>query len=186
MQVFGSIASARKSHTFSAAMLLGGSASPRNDCPPRGCRLRSTRMVGAAGVLRQEILQRRPPRKDWLSGVLDRTWPSRRAWVPEKSACCPPDDPPSTPRSAPSHGALIGRLPERYVEATFRKPSQRLSALHVLVHRRAGSVGRRDEALRAFNNVLARRTTSGCCPDIDPRNRRAVGQLPQTFTARSA
>ena len=73
----------------------------------------------------------------------------------------------------------------RYVEADdFGKPSNAFLLCTFWYIDALASVGRRDEALELFNNVLARRNHVGLLSeDIDPQDRRAVGQLPANLLA---
>ena len=73
----------------------------------------------------------------------------------------------------------------RYVEADdFGKPSNAFLLCTFWYIDALASVGRRDEALELFNNVLARRNHVGLLSeDIDPAHRRAVGQLPADLFA---
>ena len=73
----------------------------------------------------------------------------------------------------------------RYVVADdFGQPGDRLHDLHVLVHRRPGRAGRREEARALFETLLAWRNQLGLLSeDIAIRDRRAVGQLPADLFA---
>jgi GH15 family glucan-1,4-alpha-glucosidase len=121
----------------------------------------------------------------WLSGVLDRDMADASSLVLPEIGLLRSDDP-------HFHATLdvIGkRLTKnvflmRYVEADDSgKPSNAFLLCMFWYIDALASVGRRDEALELFNNVLGRHNHVGLLSeDIDPKTGELWGNFPQTYS----
>ena len=147
----------------------------------------SREWLARAGVLRQEVLQRATmPEGGWLSGVLDREMARRlEPGAARDRPAAAPTIRASTPRSTSIGKRLMknGFL-MRYIEADdFGKPSNAFLLCTFWYIDALASVGRRDEALELFNNVLGRRNHVGLLSeDIDPKTGELWGNFPQTYS----
>jgi len=172
-------------HTFSAAMCW--SAHHRLGMIARrvGADSESREWLARAGVLRQEILQRATTQEGWLSGVLDRDMVDASSLVLPEIGLLRSDD----PRFHATVDAVGKQLMRngfvmRYIEADdFGKPTNAFLLCTFWYIDALASVGRREEALELFNNVLARRNHVGLLSeDIDPRTGELWGNFPQTYS----
>ncbi len=172
-------------HTFSAAMCW--SAQHRLGMIARrvGVDSESREWLAQAGVLRQEILQRATTSEGWLSGVLDRDMADASSLVLPEIGLLRSDDPrfhatlDMVSRKLMRNGFLM-----RYVEADdFGKPSNAFLLCTFWYIDALVSVGRREEALELFNNVLSRRNHVGLLSeDLDPHTGELWGNFPQTYS----
>jgi GH15 family glucan-1,4-alpha-glucosidase len=150
-----------------------------------GADAESCEWLARAGVLRQEVLQRATTQEGWLSGVLDRDMADASSLVLPEIGLLRSDD----PRFLATVDIVGKRLMKngfvmRYVEADdFGKPSNAFLLCTFWYIDALASVGRREEALELFNNVLARRNHVGLLSeDIDPRTGELWGNFPQTYS----
>jgi GH15 family glucan-1,4-alpha-glucosidase len=172
-------------HTFSAAMCWAALHRLGMIARRVGADSESREWLARAGVLRQEILQRATTQEGWLSGVLDRDMVDASSLVLPAIGLLRSDD----PRFHATLDAVGKRLMRngfvmRYVEADdFGKPTNAFLLCTFWYIDALASVGRRDEALELFNNVLARRNHVGLLSeDIDPRTGELWGNFPQTYS----
>jgi GH15 family glucan-1,4-alpha-glucosidase len=145
----------------------------------------SREWLARAGVLRQEVLQRATMADGSLSGVLDREMADASSLVLPEIGLLRSDDP-------RFHATLdmVGRklvkngFVMRYVEADdFGKPSNAFLVCTFWYIDALASVGRREEALELFNNVLGQRNHVGLLSeDLDPRTGELWGNFPQTYS----
>ncbi len=172
-------------HTFSAAMCWAALHRLGMIARRVGADAESREWLARAGVLRQEILQRATTQEGWLSGVLDRDMVDASSLVLPEIGLLRSDDPrflqtiDVVGKQLMRNGFLM-----RYVEADdFGKPSNAFLLCTFWYIDALASVGRRDEALELFNNVLARRNHVGLLSeDIDPRTGELWGNFPQTYS----
>ena len=173
-------------HTFSAAMCWAAQHRLGMIARRVGADSESREWLARAGVLRQEILQRATmPEGGWLSGVLDRDMADASSLVLPEIGLLRSDD----PRFHATLDVIGKRLMKngflmRYVEADdFGKPSNAFLLCTFWYIDALASVGRRDEALELFNNVLGRRNHVGLLSeDIDPKTGELWGNFPQTYS----
>ena len=173
-------------HTFSAAMCWAAQHRLGMIARRVGADAESREWLARAGVLRQEILQRATmPEGGWLSGVLDRDMADASSLVLPEIGLLRSDD----PRFHATLDVIGKRLMKngflmRYVEADdFGKPSNAFLLCTFWYIDALASVGRRDEALELFNNVLGRRNHVGLLSeDIDPKTGELWGNFPQTYS----
>jgi GH15 family glucan-1,4-alpha-glucosidase len=122
-------------------------------------------------VLRQEVLQRGTTQEGWLSGVLDHDMLDASSLVLPEIGLLGSDDPRfhATIEVAGKRLMKNGFL-MRYRESDdFGKPSNAFLLCTFWYIDALASVGRRQEALELFNNLLARRNHVGLLSeDIDP------------------
>ncbi len=172
-------------HTFSAAMCWA--AQHRLGMIAKRVRLdaESREWLARAGVLRQEILKRGTTSEGWLSGVLDRDMLDASSLVLPEIGLLRSDDPRfhATIDVAGKHLMKNGFM-MRYREADdFGKPSNAFLLCTFWYIDALVSVGRRDEALELFNNLLGRRNHLGLLSeDIDPLTGELWGNFPQTYS----
>ncbi len=172
-------------HTFSAAMCWAAQHRLGMIARRVGVDSESREWLARAGVLRQEILQRATTSEGWLSGVLDRDMADASSLVLPEIGLLRSDDPrfhatlDMVSRKLMRNGFLM-----RYVEADdFGKPSNAFLLCTFWYIDALVSVGRREEALELFNNVLARRNHVGLLSeDLDPQTGELWGNFPQTYS----
>jgi GH15 family glucan-1,4-alpha-glucosidase len=172
-------------HTFSSAMCWAAQHRLGMIARRVGADAESREWLARAGVLRQEILQRATTQEGWLSGVLDRDMVDASSLVLPEIGLLSSDD----PRFLATVDAVGKKLMRngfvmRYIEADdFGKPTNAFLLCTFWYIDALASVGRRDEALELFNNVLARRNHVGLLSeDIDPRTGELWGNFPQTYS----
>jgi GH15 family glucan-1,4-alpha-glucosidase len=172
-------------HTFSAAMCWAAQHRLGLIARRVGFDAESREWLAKAGVLRQEILQRGTTSEGWLSGVLDRDMADASSLVFPEIGLLRSDD----PRFHATLDMVSKRLMKngflmRYVEADdFGAPSNAFLLCTFWYIDALASVGRREEALELFNNVLARRNHVGLLSeDLDPRTGELWGNFPQTYS----
>ena len=173
-------------HTFSAAMCWAAQHRLGMIARRVGADAESREWLARAGVLRQEILQRATmPEGGWLSGVLDRDMADASSLVLPEIGLLRSDD----PRFHATLDVIGKRLMKngflmRYIEADdFGKPSNAFLLCTFWYIDALASVGRREEALELFNNVLGRRNHVGLLSeDIDPKTGELWGNFPQTYS----
>ena len=172
-------------HTFSAAMCWAAQHRLGLIAKRVGIDPESREWLARAGVLRQEILKRGTTSDGWLSGVLDRDMLDASSLVLPEIGLLRSDDPRfhATIDAAGKHLMKNGFL-LRYREADdFGKPSNAFLLCTFWYIDALASVGRRDEALELFNNLLARRNHLGLLSeDIDPHTGELWGNFPQTYS----
>ncbi|HTR88151.1 MAG TPA: glycoside hydrolase family 15 protein [Reyranella sp.] len=172
-------------HTFSAAMCWAAQHRLGMIARRVGIDAESREWLARAGVLRQELLQRATTQEGWLSGVLDRDMIDASSLVLPEIGLLRSDD----PRFAATLDVVSKRLMKngfvmRYVETDdFGTPSNAFLLCTFWYIDALVSVGRREEALELFNNVLGRRNHVGLLSeDIDPRTGELWGNFPQTYS----
>jgi GH15 family glucan-1,4-alpha-glucosidase len=173
-------------HTFSAAMCWAAQHRLGMIARRVGADGESREWLARAGVLRQEVLQRATMAEGgWLSGVLDRDMADASSLVLPEIGLLRCDD----PRFHATLDVIGKRLMKngflmRYVEADdFGKPSNAFLLCTFWYIDALASVGRRQEALELFNNVLGRRNHVGLLSeDIDPKTGELWGNFPQTYS----
>lgn len=172
-------------HTFSAAMCWAAQHRLGLIAKRVGVAAESREWLARAGVLRQEILKRGTTSDGWLSGVLDRDMLDASSLVLPEIGLLSSDDPRfhATIDAAGKHLMKNGFV-MRYREADdFGKPSNAFLLCTFWYIDALASVGRRDEALELFNNLLARRNHLGLLSeDIDPLTGELWGNFPQTYS----
>ncbi len=172
-------------HTFSAAMCWAAQHRLGLIAKRVGVGYESREWLARAGVLRQEILKRGTTPEGWLSGVLDRDMLDASSLVlPEIGLLSSAD-----PRFHATLDVVGKRLMKngfvmRYAEADdFGAPSNAFLLCTFWYIDALASVGRRDEALELFNNLLTRRNHLGLLSeDIDPHTGELWGNFPQTYS----
>ena len=172
-------------HTFSAAMCWAAQHRLGLIAKRVGVDAESREWLARAGVLRQEVLQRGTTQEGWLSGVLDRDMLDASSLVLPEIGLLPSDD----PRFHATIDAVGKRLMKngflmRYRESDdFGKPANAFLLCTFWYIDALASVGRRQEALELFNNLLARRNHVGLLSeDIDPLTGELWGNFPQTYS----
>jgi GH15 family glucan-1,4-alpha-glucosidase len=172
-------------HSFSAAMCWAAQHRLGMIARRVGADHEAREWLARAGVLRQEILQRATTQEGWLSGVLDRDMVDASSLVLPEIGLLSSDDPrflatvDTVGKKLMKNGFVM-----RYIEADdFGKPTNAFLLCTFWYIDALASVGRRDEALELFNNVLARRNHVGLLSeDIDPRTGELWGNFPQTYS----
>ncbi|MBS0517636.1 MAG: glycoside hydrolase family 15 protein [Proteobacteria bacterium] len=172
-------------HTFSAAMCWAALHRLGMIARRVGVDSESREWLAKAGVLRQEALQRATTAEGWLSGVLDRDMADASSLVLPEIGLLRSDD----PRFHATLDMVGKRLMKngfvmRYVEADdFGKPSNAFLLCTFWYIDALASVGRREEALELFNNVLGQRNHVGLLSeDLDPCTGELWGNFPQTYS----
>jgi GH15 family glucan-1,4-alpha-glucosidase len=172
-------------HTFSAAMCWAAQHRLGLIAKRVGVDGESREWLARAGVLRQEVLQRGTTQEGWLSGVLDRDMLDASSLVLAEIGLVGSDDPRfhATVEVAGKRLMKNGFL-MRYRESDdFGKPSNAFLLCTFWYIDALASVGRRQEALELFNNLLARRNHVGLLSeDIDPVSGELWGNFPQTYS----
>ncbi len=172
-------------HTFSAAMCWAAQHRLGMIARRVGADSESREWLARAGVLRQEILQRAITKEGWLSGVLDRDMVDASSLVLPEIGLLRSHDPRfHATLDAVGRNLMRNGFVMRYVEADdFGKPTNAFLLCTFWYIDALASVGRRDEALELFNNLLARRNHVGLLSeDIDPRTGELWGNFPQTYS----
>ena len=172
-------------HTFSAAMCWAAQHRLGMIARRVGLDTEAREWLARAGVLRQEVLQRATTAEGWLSGVLDREMADASSLVLPEIGLLRSDDPrfhatlDMVSRKLMRNGFLM-----RYVEADdFGKPSNAFLLCTFWYIDALVSVGRREEALELFNNLLGRRNHVGLLSeDLDPQTGELWGNFPQTYS----
>jgi hypothetical protein len=165
--------------------VLGRAASARHDRQRVGVDPNRASGWRGAGVLRQEVLQRgTTPRTAGSRACSTATCSTPRAWCCPRSACCAPTIRASSPPSTSSQALMKNGFIMRYSEADdFGKPRNAFLLCTFWYIDALAAVGRRDEALEIFNNVLSRRNHFGLLSeDIDPVSGELWGNFPQTYS----
>jgi GH15 family glucan-1,4-alpha-glucosidase len=172
-------------HTFSAAMCWAAQHRLGLIAKRVGVDAESREWLARSGVLRQEVLQRGTTQEGWLSGVLDRDMLDASCLVLPEIGLLPSDD----PRFHATIDVASKRLMKngfmmRYRESDdFGKPSNAFLLCTFWYIDALASVGRRQEALELFNNLLTRRNHVGLLSeDIDPSTGELWGNFPQTYS----
>jgi GH15 family glucan-1,4-alpha-glucosidase len=172
-------------HTFSAAMCWAAQYRLGMIARRVGVDAEAREWLARAGVLRQEVLQRATTSGGWLSGVLDRDMLDASSLVLPEIGLLRSDD----PRFHATLDVVGKRLMRngflmRYIEADdFGKPSNAFLLCTFWYIDALASVGRRDEALELFNNLLSRRNHVGLLSeDLDPHTGELWGNFPQTYS----
>lgn len=172
-------------HTFSAAMCWAAQHRLGMIARRVGVDGEAREWLGRAGVLRQEILQRATTPEGWLSGVLDRGMADASSLVLPEIGLLRSDDPRfHATLDVVNRKLMRNGFVMRYVEADdFGKPSNAFLLCTFWYIDALVSVGRRDEALELFNNVLGRRNHVGLlAEDLDPNTGELWGNFPQTYS----
>ena len=172
-------------HTFSAAMCWAAQHRLGLIAKRVGVDAESREWLARAGVLRQEVMQRGTTQEGWLSGVLDRDMLDASCLVLPEIGLLGSDD----PRFHATLDVAAKRLMKngfmmRYRESDdFGKPSNAFLLCTFWYIDALASVGRRQEALELFNNLLTRRNHVGLLSeDIDPSTGELWGNFPQTYS----
>jgi GH15 family glucan-1,4-alpha-glucosidase len=172
-------------HTFSAAMCWAAQHRLGMIARRIGIDSESREWLARAGVLRQEVLQRATMADGSLSGVLDREMADASSLVLPEIGLLSSDD----QRFHSTLDMVAKRLMRngfvmRYVEADdFGRPSNACLLCTFWYIDALASVGRREEALELFNNVLGQRNHVGLLSeDLDPTTGELWGNFPQTYS----
>ena len=172
-------------HTFSSATCWAAQRSLGMIARRVGFEDESREWLARAGTLRQELLRRATTSDGWLSGVLDRDMVDASSLVLPEIGLLRSSD----PRFAATLDVVSQRLMRngfvmRYVEADdFGKPSNAFLLCTFWYIDALAAVGRREEALELFNNVLGRRNHVGLlAEDVDPATGELWGNFPQTYS----
>ena len=172
-------------HTFSSTMCWAAQRSLGMIARRVGLDAESREWLARAGALRQELLRRATTGGGWLSGVLDREMVDASSLVLPEIGLLRASD----PRFCATLDVVSERLMRngfvmRYVEADdFGAPSNAFLLCTFWYIDALASVGRREEALELFNNVLARRNHVGLLSeDVDPATGELWGNFPQTYS----
>lgn len=172
-------------HTFSATMCWAAERGLGMIARRIGIDSESLEWLTRAKSLREEVLQRSCTSGGWLSGVLDRDMADASSLVLPEIGLLSSGD----PRFAATLDMVKRQLMRngfimRYVEADdFGKPSNAFLLCTFWYIDALASVGRRDEALELFNNVLSRRNHVGLlAEDVDPLTGEQWGNFPQTYS----
>jgi GH15 family glucan-1,4-alpha-glucosidase len=172
-------------HTFSSAMCWAAQHRLGMIARRVGVDSEAREWLARAGVLRQEVLQRCTTQEGWLSGVLDRDMADASCLVlPEIGLLGSDDQRFHATLDMAAKKLMRNGFVMRYVEADdFGKPSNAFLLCTFWYIDALASVGRREEALELFNNVLGRRNHVGLLSeDIDPRTGELWGNFPQTYS----
>jgi GH15 family glucan-1,4-alpha-glucosidase len=172
-------------HTFSSAMCWAAQHRLGLIAHRVGALDESREWMARASGLREEILKRCTTSEGWLSGVLDRDMLDASSLVLPEIGLLSSDDP-------RYHATLdiVGKklirngFIMRYVEADdFGHPKNAFLLCTFWYIDALASVGRREEALELFNNLLARRNHVGLLSeDIDTVTGELWGNFPQTYS----
>ncbi len=172
-------------HTFSASMCWAAQHRLGLIAKRMGVVDESREWLARAGVLRQEILKRGTTPEGWLSGVLDRDMLDASSLVLPEIGLLASNDPRfHATLDVVSKRLMKGGFVMRYAENDdFGAPSNAFLLCTFWYIDALASVGRRDEALELFNNLLSRRNHLGLLSeDIDPLTGELWGNFPQTYS----
>ncbi len=172
-------------HPFSSTMCWAAQRSLGMIARRVGLDAESREWLARAGTLRQELLRRATTGSGWLSGVLDREMVDASSLVlPEIGLLRSSDARFSATLDMVSERLVRNGFVMRYVEADdFGRPSNAFLLCTFWYIDALASVGRREEALELFNNVLARRNHVGLLSeDVDPATGELWGNFPQTYS----
>jgi GH15 family glucan-1,4-alpha-glucosidase len=177
-------------HTFSASMCWAAQHRLGMIARRIGLEQDSADWFNGAKGLRQEVLRRatvngKTGQDGWLSGVLDEAVVDASSLVLPEIGVLPSRD----PRFIATVDVVKQRLLRngfimRYTDADdFGEPRNAFLLCTFWYIDALAAVGRRDEALEIFNNVLARRNHFGLLSeDIDPTTGELWGNFPQTYS----
>lgn len=172
-------------HTFSAGMCWAAQHRLGLIARRVGLDHEAREWLARAGVLRQEVLQRGTTQEGWISGVLDRDMLDASCLVlPEIGLLGSDDERFHATLDVAAKRLMKNGFMMRYREADdFGKPSNAFLLCTFWYIDALASVGRRQEALELFNNLLARRNHVGLLSeDIDPKTGELWGNFPQTYS----
>lgn len=172
-------------HTFSSTMCWAAQRSLGMIARRVGLDSESREWLARAGTLRQELLRRVTTGGGWLSGVLDREMVDASSLVLPEIGLLRASDPRfSATLDVVSERLMRNGFVMRYVEADdFGRPSNAFLLCTFWYIDALASVGRREEALELFNNLLARRNHVGLLSeDVDPATGELWGNFPQTYS----
>lgn len=172
-------------HTFSAAMCWAAQHRLGMIARRLGVEDEAQEWLSHATDLREEILKRATTKEGWLSGVLHRDMADASSLVLPEIGLLPAKD----PRFHATLEMVRTRLMKngfikRYVEHDdFGQTDNAFLMCTFWYIDALASVGRRDEALELFNNVLSRRNHLGLLSeDVDPHTGELWGNYPQTYS----
>ena len=172
-------------HTFSSAMCWAAQHRLGMIARRIGLEQDSIDWFGRAKGLRQEILRRSTTAGGWLSGVLDAEVVDASSLVLPEVGLLPSKDPRFIATVDIVRERLLrGGFIMRYAEADdFGEPRNAFLLCTFWYIDALAAIGRRDEALEIFNNVLARRNHFGLlAEDVDPSTGEMWGNFPQTYS----
>lgn len=172
-------------HTFSSATCWAAQRSLGMIARRVGFEDESREWLARAATLRQELLRRATTSEGWLSGVLDRDMVDASSLVlPEIGLLRSSDSRFAATLDVVSQRLMRNGFLMRYVEADdFGKPSNAFLLCTFWYIDALAAVGRREEALELFNNVLGRRNHVGLlAEDVDPATGELWGNFPQTYS----
>lgn len=172
-------------HTFSASMCWAAQHRLGLIAKRVGAGDESGEWMARAGVLRQEVLERCTTHEGWLSGVLDRDMLDASSLVlPEIGLLASSDPRFHATLDMVRKRLMKGGFVMRYAEDDdFGAPSNAFLLCTFWYVDALASVGRRDEAMELFDNLLGRRNHLGLLSeDIDPATGELWGNFPQTYS----
>lgn len=172
-------------HTFSSAMCWAAQHRLGMIARRIGLEQDSIDWFSRAKGLRQEILRRSTTAGGWLSGVLDAEVVDASSLVLPEVGLLPSKDPRFIATVDIVRERLLrGGFIMRYAEADdFGEPRNAFLLCTFWYIDALAAIGRRDEALEIFNNVLARRNHFGLlAEDVDPSTGELWGNFPQTYS----
>ena len=172
-------------HTFSSAMCWAAQHHLGMMTRRIGFEQDSVDWFGRAKGLRQEILRRSTTAGGWLSGVLDAEVVDASSLVlPEVGLLSSKDPRFIATVDIVRERLLRGGFIMRYAEADdFGEPRNAFLLCTFWYIDALAAIGRRDEALEIFNNVLACRNHFGLlAEDVDPSTGELWGNFPQTYS----
>lgn len=172
-------------HTFSSAMCWAAQHRLGMIARRIGLEQDSIDWFSRAKGLRQEILRRSTTAGGWLSGVLDAEVVDASSLVLPEVGLLPSRDPRFIATVDIVRERLLrGGFIMRYAEADdFGEPRNAFLLCTFWYIDALAAIGRRDEALEIFNNVLARRNHFGLlAEDVDPSTGEMWGNFPQTYS----
>ncbi len=172
-------------HTFSSAMCWAAQHRLGMIARRIGLEQDSVDWFNRAKGLRQEILRRSTTAGGWLSGVLDAEVVDASSLVlPEVGLLSSKDPRFIATVDIVRERLLRGGFIMRYAEADdFGEPRNAFLLCTFWYIDALAAIGRRDEALEIFNNVLACRNHFGLlAEDVDPSTGELWGNFPQTYS----
>jgi GH15 family glucan-1,4-alpha-glucosidase len=172
-------------HTFSSAMCWAAQHRLGMIARRIGLEQDSIDWFSRAKGLRQEILRRSTTAGGWLSGVLDAEVVDASSLVLPEVGLLPSKDARFIATVDIVRERLLrGGFIMRYAEADdFGEPRNAFLLCTFWYIDALAAIGRRDEALEIFNNVLARRNHFGLlAEDVDPSTGELWGNFPQTYS----